>query len=322
MYKYFISSLSFFLFPLFFLPLLFVFSMRLICVPNLTIFIFTIFTLSHITFAQDLSINAVDPQADSQNIDDTSLFRGVESTMDEEGDDADRILKSLQDTSADDFSEDDDQEDEEEEQVVHHSSSKDIKQRIQPDEGEVEDDTDIEIDDDVDIGEDEDEEEEEEDENEDDEEEDYDFPADSFPDFRNEETSKFFDHLPQQISSTEKETLTAEEEEDDDKVDNNEEDEEDEVENMNNEKTTNINNNNNDIPPIDTIPWHKSDPLEKVVIDDDKFYQEGNMNYGNEYKTSLAEFKLWHGMSILLVLAIIYKWVNKKSKVKKPLLPA
>ncbi|KAG2237104.1 hypothetical protein INT48_004605 [Thamnidium elegans] len=180
--------------------------MRLICVPNLTIFIFTIFTLSHITFAQD----SVD-QANLQNIDDTSLFRGVENTMDEEGDDADRILKSLQDTSADDFLEDDDQE----EEVIHHSSSKDIKQRIQPDE-----------------------------------------------------------------------------------------------DNMNNEKTTNTNNNNNDIP-IDTIPWHKSDPLEKAVIDDDKFYQEGNMNYGNEYSSSIIEFKLWHGMSVLLILAIIYKWVNK-----------
>ncbi|KAI8087248.1 hypothetical protein BDF21DRAFT_450411 [Thamnidium elegans] len=276
--------------------------MRLICVPNLTIFIFTIFTLSHITFAQD----SVD-QANLQNIDDTSLFRGVENTMDEEGDDADRILKSLQDTSADDFLEDDDQE----EEVIHHSSSKDIKQRIQPDEGELEDDSDNEIDDDIDIEEEEEEEEEDDDDDqEDDDEEDYDFSADSFPDFRNEETAEFFDHLPQQVSNAENEKLSAEE---DDDVDNNEEEDEEEeniVDNMNNEKTTNTNNNNNDIP-IDTIPWHKSDPLEKAVIDDDKFYQEGNMNYGNEYSSSIIEFKLWHGMSVLLILAIIYKWVNK-----------
>ncbi|KAI9244213.1 hypothetical protein EDC94DRAFT_629803 [Helicostylum pulchrum] len=288
--------------------------MRLICVPNLTIFIFTVFTLSHKIFAQDVSsLNTLDPQ---QNIDDTSLFRGVENTMDEEGDDANRILKSLQDTSADDFSEDDDdQEVGQGDQVIHHSSSKDIKQRIQPDEGELEDDTDNDIDDDDDDIE-EEEEEEDQDDDDQDEEEDYDFPADSFPDFRNEETAEFFDHLPQQISYAEKEKLAAaaeDDDDDDDDVDNTEEEEEEEniVDNMNNEKTTNTNNNNNDIPPIDTIPWHKSDPLEKAVIDDDKFYQEGNMNFGYEYKTSITEFKLWHGMCILLVLAIIYKWVNK-----------
>ncbi|KAI9364774.1 hypothetical protein BD770DRAFT_439655 [Pilaira anomala] len=259
--------------------------MRLICVPNLAIFIFTLFTFSHIISAEQQQVKSI---VEKSNTDDTSLFRDVENIMDEEGDDkddADRILKSLQDT----FSDDEEEEDESEQ--VNHISSKDIKQRIQPDDADEEEEEDQEEEDQ--------EEDQEEEDQEEDEEEDYDFPADAFPDFKNGETSEFFDHFRHQENQEEEKNMPDDET---DIIEEEEEGDDEEVITIENPTTQ------DDVPlPIDnTITWHKSDPLEKAVIDDDKFYQENNTN-----QISGTEIQLWHGMSLFLVLAIIYKWVNK-----------
>ncbi|KAG2201458.1 hypothetical protein INT47_001507 [Mucor saturninus] len=283
--------------------------MTLICVPRLAIFIILIgFTLFGTTVAQEEK-GATEVLAQSNldsNLDDTSLFRGVENAIDEdsEGDDAYRIFKSLQDVTEEDFAE-------EEDDPIDHSSSKEIKERIQPEE---EDQDDIVEEDPEEIN---DPEEEQDEEEEEEEEEDDDFSADSFPDFKNEAATEFFEHLPQQISSPEeeeeKEMIEEEIVDNNNNNNNNEEEYDDLVDNSNNNNNNNNNNINNNIPvPVienNEIPWHKPDTVNNAHVDD-SFYQDYN-NYSSENQKSNSSFRHWHGLLILVILVIIYKSLSK-----------
>lgn len=315
--------------------------MRLVCVPSLFILISLI---AHITHAIDFTeVNSLQQQqyqqsvSDESNLDDTSLFRGVENAIDEDTeDDAYRILKSLQDVSEDDFSEEDD----EEVNQMQHGSSREIKSRIQPEEEDDENEEEVE----VDIEDDENEDDEE------DEEDDEDFSLGPFPDFKNDATADFFEHLGQNPSVAEDEKDKEQEEEDneEDNIENhidiheaeedyNEEEEEEDVVdnkpiNTNNMNNNNNNNNNNHIPipvvlppsqplsPIsneeNSIPWQRPDSKDRLVVNeiDNKFNQDSNYNssFQHNKQKSTAGFRFWHGVFVLLILVIIFKSSNRK----------
>ncbi|CAO3631337.1 unnamed protein product [Mucor hiemalis] len=307
--------------------------MRLICVPSLFILISLIAHITHaIDFTEENSLQQQQYQqsvSDESNLDDTSLFRGVENAIDEDTeDDAYRIFKSLQDVSEDDFSD----EDEEEVNQIEHSTSREIKSRIQPEEEE-------EGDDEVDMEDDENEDDEEEDEEEE-EDEDEDFSLGSFPDFKNDATADFFEHLQQNPSSVEDEKdKEGEEDIEEDNIENHidihdvEEDYNEEEDVVDNKpiNTNNNNNNNNNIPiPVvlppsppllplsneeNTIPWQRPDSKDRLVVNeiDNKFNQDSNYNSSFQHKQkSTAGFRFWHGVFVLLILVIIFKSSNRK----------
>jgi hypothetical protein len=304
--------------------------------PNLTLLSITLFALSAAaqqinTDTEASTTNSL--QSQDANTDDTSLFRGVENAIDEDSEeDAYRILKSLQDSTEEGYAE---EEEEEEEEEIDHSSSKEIRERIQPEENdpvEEEEDTivEVEIDDD----------EEEDGEEEDDE----DFSADAFlPDFKNEATQDFFQHLPQQQQpAIIKEGLTEpieEEEADEDVIVNSHNDIHDEEgyddlfeEEKNNipaaaagandlpvlPPTTTTTTAENYIlqqtPLINDIPWHRPD---KIVENNNKFYQDTNSirQQKQVIKKPRAGFTFWHALFISVVLVIIYNKLNCSSVV-------
>ena len=294
--------------------------MRLICVPSL---VFLISLLFHITNAiefvdTDSLEQPTQNTVDESNIDDTSLFRGVENAIDEdfEDDDAYRILQSLQDVNEDDYSEED-----EDDQVPQHSSSKDIKARIQPEEDEqyME-----QIDDE--------EEEQEEDEEEEEDDEDEDFSTDTFPEFKNNAAADFFDNFPLQPPNNEGEkgvTPLDEQEDEADSIDTTndapeEEDDEYDDESTNNNNIDSTANHNIPLPNIpikpiqeeDTIPWHRPDSKDRLVANDNdnSFNQQSNYNptlYVNPTR-STAGFKLWHVLFLLLIVVAIYNRLSTK----------
>ncbi|KAL0143560.1 hypothetical protein V8B55DRAFT_1478604 [Mucor lusitanicus] len=268
--------------------------MRLICVILL---ISTLALLCHTTAAADIDQDT-DLSKPQQNDDDTSLFRGVENAIDEDSeDDAYRILKSLQDVTDDDM--DDDQD-------------------FSPDSIDDDEEEDQEEDSDLLFGEDEDEEDED------------DFSAD-LPEFKNEETADFFEHLPQQpvdngdnkLSIVEDNIEVEEVDEEMDelapKPDNGEEDdEEDEEEEQDDPDQHNENSTPTPVlPPIinENIPWNRPEPVMKAD-ENSNFYQDINYKESEKLKqnpsSNTSSFQFWHLFFILMVLAIVYNSITKR----------
>ncbi|KAK4515032.1 uncharacterized protein ATC70_002641 [Mucor velutinosus] len=264
--------------------------MRLICVILL---ISTLALLFHTAAADiDQDTDLTKPQ---QNDDDTSLFRGVENAIDEDSeDDAYRILKSLQDVTDDEMDEDQD-------------FSPDSN-----DEDEDEEDSDLLFDDVDDEDQDEDED---------------DFSAD-LPEFKNEETADFFEHLPQQpvdngdnkLSIVEDNIEVEEVDEEMDELapkpdlgeDDDEEEEEQDDSNQHNENSTPT----PVLPPItnENIPWNRPEPVMKVD-GNSNFYQDINYKESEKVKqnpSSTSNFQFWHLFFILMVLAIVYNSITKR----------
>jgi hypothetical protein len=234
-----------------------------------------------ITIAQE-SQQQTQLQTTNQNIDDTSLFREVENAIDEdsEQDDAYRILKSLQGVTEEDDTEEED------------------------DEETTEDDDDTTEEENIIIERDNDDDEEQEEEEDDD-----DFTPE-FPEFQNEETTDFFEHLPQQpmdhaIDNQFKDDTIDDIDEDMDELTqpiNEEEDDDD-------EEITKETTLEHVVPsfPIDNIPWQRPDPVLQTV-DNSNFYQD--INFKPSEKTKLQHpqgFKIWHILVIFLILVIIYR---------------
>ncbi|GAN02930.1 hypothetical protein MAM1_0031d02380 [Mucor ambiguus] len=269
--------------------------MRFICVILL---ISTLALLFH-TAAADVDQDT-DLSKPQQNDDDTSLFRGVENAIDEDSeDDAYRILKSLQDVRDDEIDEDqdfnpdsDDEEDEEQEE-----------------------DSDLLFD---------------EDDDEDQDEDDDDFSAD-LPEFKNEETADFFEHLPQQpvdngdnklsIVEDNIEVEDVDEEMDElvPKPDSGEEDDEDEEEEQDDPDQRNENSTPTPVlPPIinENIPWNRPEPVMKAD-ENANFYQDINYKESEKLKqnsssNNTSNFQFWHLFFILMVLAIVYNSITKR----------
>lgn len=285
---------------------------------------------------QDTTLQQQHNQQEDANIDDTSLFRGVENAIDEDSEqDAYRILKSLQDSTEEDYTEDE----LEEEEIIDHSSSKEIKQRIQPEENDPleEEEEEEELEDDDTMMEVEDDEDEEEEEEEDD-----DFSADSFlPDFKNEATQDFFQHLPSSSSQQSTDTDTKEEE----LVEPIEEEEADEDVILDHHNDIHDEEGYDDLTEVtepvlpssspstststqqqqpfdpllrnnhNEIPWHRPD---KIVESNNKFYQDTNAIRKQQEelkKKSTTGFRFWHALFISLILVIIYNKLTNKRKV-------
>ncbi|KAL9552226.1 hypothetical protein MBANPS3_003893 [Mucor bainieri] len=267
--------------------------MRLICVILL---ISTLALLFHTTVAdidQDTDLSRL-----QQNDDDTSLFRGVENAIDEDSeDDAYRILKSLQDVRDDEMDEDQD---------------------FNPDGNEEEDEEE-----DSDLLFDEEDDEEDQDEDEDD------FSA-GLPEFKNEETADFFEHLPQQpvdngdnkLSIVEDNIEVEEVDEEMDelapKPDNGEEDDEEEEEEQDDPDQHNENSTPTPVlPPIinENIPWNRPEPVMKAD-ENSNFYQDINYKESEKLKqnpsSNTSNFQFWHLFFILMVLAIVYNSITKR----------
>ena len=264
--------------------------MRLICVILL---ISTLALLFHTTVAD---IDEEKELAISQlNDDDTSLFRGVENAIDEDSeDDAYRILKSLQDVRDDEIDED---------------------EEFNQDSNDEEDEEEEDNDDDNDILFDEDEDEEEE--------EDDDFSA-GLPEFKNEETADFFEHLPQQPIDNGDNKLSIvedniEEEEVDDELDElapKPDDEEEEEEEDNEELQIENSTPTPVLPPIvnENIPWQRPEPIIKVN-DNSNFYQDINYKESEKLKQKAqtkSNFQFWHLFFIFMILAIVYNSITKR----------
>jgi hypothetical protein len=301
--------------------------MRLVCVPSLFFLIISVIAIQITHAVEFIDTNSLEQQeyqqssSDESNIDDTSLFRGVENAIDEEteGGDAYRIFKSLQDVTEDDYIEED-------ENIIEHSSSKAIKSRIQPEEEEDQEEEDG--DDMVDTMDDEEEDSKEEDDDEEDEEED--FSTDTFPEFKNEATADFFEHLPQ-TPITNDDPIEEEDEIEEDNIENHIDTHEyDSMSNDEDEEEDDTTSNSNNIPIItpppiiqlndnneeNTIPWHRPDSKDNLVANDydNRFNQESNHNsstYQNNHKKSTG-FRFWHGVFIFSILVIIVKSSNKK----------
>lgn len=269
--------------------------MRLICVILL---ISTLTLLFHTTVAdidQDTDLSKL-----QQNDDDTSLFRGVENAIDEDSeDDAYRILKSLQDVRDDEMEEDQD----------FNPDSNDDEE-----EEEQEEDSDLLFD---------------EDDDEDQEEDEDDFSAD-LPEFKNEDTADFFEHLPQQpVDNGDNKLSIVEdnievEEVDDEmdelapKLDNGEEDDEEEEEEQDDPDQHNENSTPAPVlPPIvnENIPWNRPEPVMKAD-DNSNFYQDINYKESEKLKqkptSTTSNFQFWHIFFILMVLAIVYNSITKR----------
>lgn len=270
--------------------------MRLICVILL---ISTLALLFHTTVADiDQDTDLSKPQ---QNDDDTSLFRGVENAIDEDSkDDAYRILKSLQDVRDDDMDEDQD---------FNPDSNDD-----QEDDDEEEEDSDLLFDED--------------DDDEDQEEDEDDFSAD-LPEFKNEETADFFEHLPQQpVDNGDNKLSIVEdnievEEVDDEmdelapKPDNGEEEEEEEEEQDDADQHDENSTPTPVLPPIinENIPWNRPEPVMKAD-ENSNFYQDINYKESEKRKqtssSNTSNFQFWHLFFILMVLAIVYNSITKR----------
>lgn len=265
--------------------------MRLICVILL---ISTLALLFHTTVAD---IDEEKELAKSQlNDDDTSLFRGVENAIDEDSeDDAYRILKSLQDVRDDDIDEDEE-------------FNPDSNEEEEGEEGD--DDNDILFDEDEDEDQDEDED---------------DFSAD-LPEFKNEETADFFEHLPQQPIDNGDNKLSIvedniEEEEVDDELDeltpkHDDDEEEEEEEEEDNEEQIENSTPTPVLPPIinENIPWQRPEPVMKAD-DNSNFYQDINYKESEKLKQKSqikSNFQFWHLFFIFMILAIVYNSITKR----------
>ncbi|KAL7316017.1 hypothetical protein PS15m_005166 [Mucor circinelloides] len=264
--------------------------MRLICVILL---ISTLALLFHTTVA-DLDQDT-DLSKSQQNDDDTSLFRGVENAIDEDSeDDAYRILKSLQDVRDDEMDEDQD---------FNQDSN---------DEEEEEEDSDLLFDEDDDEDQDEDED---------------DFST-GLPEFKNEETADFFEHLPQQpvdngdnkLSIIEDNIEVEEVDEEMDelapKPDNGEEDDEEEEEEDDQDQHIETSTPTPVLPPIinENIPWNRPEPVMKAD-ENSNFYQDIIYKESEKLKqksSSTSNFQFWHLFFILMILAIVYNSITKR----------
>ncbi|CEP15916.1 hypothetical protein [Parasitella parasitica] len=159
---------------------------------------------------------------------------------------------------------------------------------------------------------------------EDEEQDEDDFSAD-LPEFKNEETSEFFEHLPQQpIDNGDNKLSIVEDnidiEEVDDildelapKHDNEEEDddEEDDDEDQEPENST----PSPVLPPIvnEHIPWQRPEPVAKGDSNSN-FYQDINYKESEILKkpTYTSSVQFWHLFFILLILAIVYSSITKR----------
>lgn len=221
-------------------------------------------------------------QEELQNNDDTSLFREVEDTIDEDSDeDAYRMLKSLQEVS-------------EEDEVEEYENTNHDKEQDE-----------IHSDDDDESYNDDDEEEEEDD----------DELSTEFPEFQNEATTEFFETLPKQpIDSLDSKINsgqdTIEEEELDEEIDELEPDqEEEEEENINKEieikekeqkDQVQANHNLPNSPSFDnSIPWQRPDSA--------RFYQDIRVKETKPKQETEHSFKFWYFFLLSVVLTLLYR---------------
>lgn len=266
--------------------------MKVLHLTKLILFLSAV--LVHITIAkenQQQNQQQTQLQTPSHNNDDTSLFRDVENAIDDdsEQDDAYRILKSLQDVTQED--EDDDDQDTVEENDDEETTEDD-------DQEEDDDHTNIEQDDDEDVDE----------EDEDEDEEDF---TPEFPEFQNEETTDFFEHLPQQpmdhaIDNQLKDDIIDDVDEDTDELTQPVAEEEDDDE----QEVTKETVNEPAVPSFPTdnsnIPWQRPDLVQ--TDENSNFYQD--IYFKDTEKTKLQSqqgFKIWYIASIFFVLLIVYR---------------
>jgi hypothetical protein len=244
--------------------------------------------LVHITIAQEQTQQQTQLQTTNHNIDDTSLFREVEDAIDEdsEQDDAYRILKSLQEVT--EYDEEDTVEDDEDQETAEDVIEDDDDDATEDDE----DNDDIII--------------EQEGDDDDEEEEDDDFTPE-FPEFQNEETTDFFEHLPQQPMDHAIDNQLKENDDIDEDMDEltqpitEEEDDDDEI-----VKEVIQEPDVSSFPTDNNIPWQRPDPAVKTD-DNSHFYQDIHSKTEPKLQYPQQGFKIWHILFVLLILVIVYR---------------
>jgi hypothetical protein len=236
--------------------------------------------------------------------------------MDSNEDDTYRMIERMQDVSPEDQVEDDEMKEIErmdrqiQDEQLHIQEHESDNDNI-PDEDEVDQEQDND-DEEEEIEEEEDDDEEEEEDDDQEIQDDQDIENEEIGpfDFKNDDEAEFFENLP--ISSPQ----TQEEEEDDHLKDieeeedlhNNTEDDEDELDELDEEEalaqaTMPIPQESKVEAPI---PWQRPNPYGK--IDTSSFYQDENAIRVVEK----SRFKVWHGITILVILVLAYRSLPRK----------